>query len=75
MTNLTLYVNGVQHPSKPRTMDCSSPFGATRAYETMFSNTGIDHEDRANMITLDMFTKGFYVLRFDLTTERLTRNI
>jgi len=26
MINLVLYVNGVQHPSEPLTMDCSSPF-------------------------------------------------
>jgi len=31
MTDLVLYVNGVQHPSEPLTMDCSSPFGTTRA--------------------------------------------
>ena len=43
MTNLVLYVNGVQNPSEPLTMDCSSPFGATRAYETLFSSTGIHH--------------------------------
>jgi hypothetical protein len=70
MTNLVLYVNGVQHPSEPLTMDCSSPFGATRAYETLFSSTGIHHDDRARTITLDMFTKGYYVLGFDLTPDR-----
>jgi len=59
MTNLVLYVNGVLHPSEPLTMDCSSPFGATRAYETLFSSTGIRHDDRAHMISLEMFTKGF----------------
>ena len=26
MTNLVLYINGVQHPLEPLTMDCSSPF-------------------------------------------------
>jgi hypothetical protein len=26
MTNLVLYVNGVQHRAEPLTMDCSSPF-------------------------------------------------
>jgi hypothetical protein len=36
MTNLVLYVNVVQLPSKPLTMDCSSPFVATSAYETLF---------------------------------------
>jgi hypothetical protein len=36
MTHFVLYVNGVQHPSEPLTMECSSPFRATRAYETLF---------------------------------------
>jgi hypothetical protein len=70
MTSLVLYVNGVQHPSEPLTMDCSSLFGATRAYETLFSSTGIHHDDMGHMITLDMFTKGFYILGFDLTPDR-----
>ena len=68
MTNLVLYVNGVQHPSLPLTMDCCSTFGATRAYETLFSSTC--NVDRAHMITLEMFTKGFYILGFDITPVR-----
>ena len=70
MINLVLYVNGVQYPADKVTTDCSSPFGATRAYETLFSSTGIHHDDRAHMITLEMFTKGFYLLGFDLTPDR-----
>jgi hypothetical protein len=70
MTNLVLYVNGVQLPSEPLTTDCYSPFGATRAFETLFSSTGIHHDDRTDMITLEMFTKGFYILGFDLTPDR-----
>jgi len=70
MSNLVLFVNGLQNPSEPLTIDCSSTFGATRAYETLFSSTGIYHDDRAHMITLEMFTKGFYVLGFDLTPGR-----
>jgi len=70
MTNLVLYVNGVQLPSEPLTIDCSSLIGANRAYETLFSSTGIHHDDRANMITLEMFTKEFYNLDFDLTPDR-----
>jgi hypothetical protein len=31
--------------------------------------TGMHHNDRADMITLEMFTKGFYVLGFDLTPD------
>ena len=57
MTNLVLYVNGFEHSSEPLTMDCSSPFGATRAYETLFSSTGIHHDYRALMITLEIFTE------------------
>ena len=56
-----LCVNGVQHPSQALTMDFSSPFGATRAYETLFLSTGIHYDDRAHMITLEMFTKCLYV--------------
>jgi hypothetical protein len=70
LTSLVLYVNEVQHPSEPLIMDCSSPFGATREYETIFSSTGIHHDDRAHMITLEMFTKCFYILGFDLTPDR-----
>jgi len=51
-------------------MDCSSPFGATRAYEILFSSTGIHHDDRAHTIILEIFTKGSYVLGFDLTLDR-----
>jgi hypothetical protein len=70
MSNLVLYVNGVQHPAEPLTMDCSSPFGVTRAYETLFSSTGIHYDDRGHMINLEMFKKGFYILGFDLTPDR-----
>ena len=61
MTNLALYVNGVQHLPESLSMDCSTPFGATRAYETLFSSTSIHHDDRAHMISLEMFTHGFYL--------------
>ena len=53
-------------------MDYSSPYGVTRAYETLFCSTGIHHVDRALMITLEIFTKAFYVLGFDLTPDRET---
>jgi len=70
MKNLVLYVNGVQHPAEPLSMDCSTPFGTSRAYERLFSSTGIHHDYRAHMITLEMFTQGFYVLGFDLTPDK-----
>ena len=70
MISLLLYVNGVQHALEPLTMDCSSPFRATRAYETLFSSKGIHLDDRAPMVTLEILTKGYYILRFDLTPVR-----
>ena len=69
LTHLVLYVNGFQHPSEPLIMDCYLPLGATRAYESLFSSTGIYHVDRAHMITLEIFTNGFCVLGFDLTSN------
>ena len=70
MTNLLLYVNGAPHPLEQHTMDCSTAFGGTRTYETLFSSTGIYHDDRAHMINLEMFTKGYYILGFDFTPDR-----
>jgi hypothetical protein len=68
-THFVLYVNGVQHPSQPLTMECSSPFGSTRTSK-LFSCTGVHHDDRGHMITLENFTNGFYILGFDLTPDR-----
>ena len=51
-------------------MDCSSPVGATTAYETLFSSTSIYHDDRARINTMEIFTNNFYVLGFDLTPDR-----
>ncbi len=51
-------------------MDWSSPYEITRAYETLVSSTGIHHDDWAHMIPLEMFTRGLYVLGFDLTPDR-----
>ena len=68
MKNLVLNVNGIQHPSEPVTMDCSSPFGATRAYET-FSSTGIHHVGRAHDYITNVY-KWVLRTRVDLTPDR-----
>ena len=36
----------------------------------LFLSTGIYHDDRVHIITLKIFTKGFYVFGFDLTPDR-----
>jgi len=50
-------------------MDCSSPFGASGPLETLFSSTGIHHDDHSHMSTLEILTNVFYVLGSDLTPE------
>jgi hypothetical protein len=59
MTYLVLYVNGDQYSSESTTMDCSPPFGITRAYEALFFSTGMHLDYRGHMITMEMFTKDF----------------
>ncbi|XP_055371984.1 uncharacterized protein F54H12.2-like [Condylostylus longicornis] len=41
----------------------------TRAYHTLFSGTGIYHNDRGHQITKSMFANGFFLLAFDLTPD------
>ena len=55
MTNLLLYVSGLQHPAEPITMVRSSPIGVTRACETLFSSVGIHYDGRTHMINLETF--------------------
>ena len=51
-------------------MDCSSPFGVTRAYETLFSITSIHRDEHAHLIVLEIFIRDFYVLGFDEKPDR-----
>jgi hypothetical protein len=64
MTSLVLYVNGDQHHSEPLTMDWTSTYGVTRAYETLFFSTGKHYDDRAHMICLEIFIRCFYMYSY-----------
>jgi len=48
-------------------MEYSSPFGVIRVYKTLFSSTGIHHDDCGHVITMDMLTKDLFTvcIRFD----------
>jgi hypothetical protein len=70
MTNLVLYVNGVQHSSEPLTMDCSSPLELQELTKHYFQVLVFITMIVLHMITLEMFTNGFYILGFDLTPGR-----
>jgi hypothetical protein len=63
------YQNGFWNSSESLAIDCLSTFGVTRGYEMLFS--GINHNPRDILITLEMFTKRFCILQ----TERLTQNM
>jgi len=63
-------------PIEPSPAGMAQPFGAIRAYETLFSRKCIRHDGRAHIITLEMFTIRFYLLGFDLTSDTgLTKSI
>jgi hypothetical protein len=51
-------------------MNHPSPFGVTRAKDKLLSNTGIHHNHHSHKITMELFTKGFYRVGFDLSTDR-----
>lgn len=40
-------------------MDFASPVGVTKAYETLLSSMGIQHDYRGHMTNMEMFTKGY----------------
>jgi len=68
MIYLVFCVNGVQHPSEPQNALILTLWCYQHLRNTI-SSMSIHHDDRAH-ITLEIFTKGFYVLGFDLTTDR-----
>ena len=50
-------------------MDSSSPSGRP-GLTKYFSSTGKHHDDRAHLITLEMLTKYYNILGFELTPDR-----
>ena len=50
--------------------NCPSPFEIAMANDKQFSSTGINHDDGAPMITMKLFTKGFYIVGFNFTPDR-----
>ncbi|XP_055380735.1 uncharacterized protein F54H12.2-like [Condylostylus longicornis] len=70
ISQFMLYVNGVQVPNAAIETSFSDDNNCnTRAYHTLFSGTGIYHNDRGHQITKSMFANGFFLLAFDLTPD------
>ncbi|XP_046734986.1 uncharacterized protein F54H12.2-like [Diprion similis] len=67
---LSLYVDGVQVPSKPLQMNFGKDDLYVDAYHTLFSGTGIHFLDDGNGINRQQFAKGNCLMAFDLTPWR-----
>lgn len=73
MNYLSLYVDGVQVPSKPLQPNFKKD-GVTsnlyiEAYHTLFSGTGIHFLNEGNGISRTSYPKGFCLMAFDLTPD------
>ena len=69
ITELQLFVNGVQTPSESLNMNFSDEGVDARAYSTIFSVNGILHSTQGNLITKDMFKNGSFMIGYDLSQE------
>lgn len=69
ISSFVLFVNGTQIPGEPIEMDFTNNNITARAYSTLFEANGILHANEGNLITLDQFTHGYFLLAFDLTAD------
>lgn len=69
MNYLSLYVDGVQVPSKPLLLNFSKDNLYADAYHTLFSGTGIHFLNEGNGINRLEYAKGNCLLAFDLTPD------
>ena len=65
---LSLYVDGVQVPSKPLTPSFADE-QYLRSYITLFEGTGMLHDNRGHGISREDFKEGFALYAFDLTPD------
>lgn len=66
---LSLYVDGVQIPSKPLQPDFTDTERYVDAYHTLFSGTGIHFLNQGNCITRAIYPFGYCLFAFDLTPD------
>lgn len=69
-----LLVNGVQIPNEPYEFDYSKSDNpiSTRAYQSLFKDTGIHYFDRGHQISKKFFDNGCFIIATDLTADRST---
>lgn len=66
---LSLYVDGVQIPSKPLQPRFNDSKSYIEAYGTLFTGTGINHLNEGIDISRTSYPKGFCLFVFDLTPD------
>lgn len=69
INSLTLFVDGVQVPSKTLQPDFANKKLYVDAYHTLFSGTGIHFLNEGNQITRENYPDGFCLFAFDLTPD------
>ena len=69
LENFSLFVNGVQIPSEGLECSFHGKMYWARAYDTLFSGSGIKHYNRGNQINYNMFNHGYFILVYDLTPD------
>ena len=66
---LSLYIDGVQIPSKPLQPDYVNSSLYVESYHTLFSGTGIHFLNQGNSIARDDYPEGYCLYAFDLTPD------
>ncbi|XP_012285478.1 uncharacterized protein F54H12.2-like [Orussus abietinus] len=66
---LSLYVDGIQVPSKPLQPDFTKNRLYVDAYHTLFSGTGTHFLDQGNCIDREKYPDGYCLFAFDLTPD------
>ncbi|GAB0097305.1 uncharacterized protein DMENIID0001_129380 [Sergentomyia squamirostris] len=68
MTDFALLVNGTPYPIQALQMNFKEDQYA-KAYQTLFSGTGIHYDDRGHEITYEDFKNGNFILAYDLNPD------
>ena len=63
-------MNGKQIPAEGLTLNTDHEKKSVIAYRTFFEASGIHHSNSGLQITHDMYINGYFMLLFDLTTDR-----
>jgi len=70
LSSFALNVNGKQIPAEGLSLGMDHEKTSVMVYRTLFEGSGIHHSNSGIQITHDMYITGFFMLLFDLTTDR-----